>query len=164
MFGMDFLTSHTCRWNLSTSLLYVDGHPLCLHAGPPGLKCRRVIIAEDIIIPPRSQVQVAAISPLHRLTGPVSEVMLDTHQLSTGLRVARTVLSGHATRFPLCVLNTSNEPQSLNTGECLGTLEALAHPAHAIVGPSEELTSPSRPMEKKPTVPQTYSPVSSEEQ
>ena len=96
-----------------------------LHGGPSGLKCRRVTVAETVVIPPHSQTDIPVRAPHHRLTGPLYDVLVDSRQLRPGLQTARTLSSGRAARFPVRVLNVSNEPQEIREGELIGTLEAV---------------------------------------
>jgi hypothetical protein len=125
MLGMDFLGQRACQWDFSASTLWLDGHPLKLHAGPPGVKCRRVTAAENVIIPALSQTIITAFSPYHRLHETSSNALLESHQIRPGLQVARTLLTTRSARFPLCVLNTTNESQEVHADDYIGALEPV---------------------------------------
>ena len=134
MLGMDFLGKKECSWDFSTSTLWLEGHPLSLHAGPPGIRCRRVMAMETVSVPPRTRMIVPALAPLHRLDPGGADALFESRQIRPGLLAARTIASGRATRLPLCLLNLTNEPQRINSEEIIGTLEPLYSPSQIIEG------------------------------
>jgi hypothetical protein len=140
MLGMDFLGNKACSRDFATSTLWLEGHQLSLHAGPPGFRCRRVLAMETVIVPPRSRMIIPALAPLHRLDPSSSDALFESRQIRPGLLVARAVASGRATRLPLCLLNLTNEPQNINSEECIGTLEPLSSPAQIIEGKFDPAT------------------------
>jgi hypothetical protein len=145
MLGMDFLGQRACRWDFASSTLWLEGRPLQLHARPPGLQCRRVMLTETVMIPAQSQAVVYAHSPLRRLNEIASEALVETRQIRPGLLVARTLLSNNATRFPLCVLNATDLPQELRRGEFVGKLEHVSQNSQVIDAKVDETISHKEP-------------------
>ena len=161
MLGMDFLAPRKCRWDFAASTLWLNETPLKLHAGPPGMKCRRVMVTDSVVLPPRTSTIISALSPVHRLSTSANDALLESHQLQPGLLVARTLLSGRSTRLPLSILNTTNESKVIRAGTCLGTLEQVNGPTQIIEGPLQEpsrsdvVSSAIRTVQTIPEVPGT---------
>jgi len=65
MLGMDFLAPRQCRWDFAASTLWLDETSVKLHAGPPGTKCRRVLVAESVVLPPKTSTVISTLSPIH---------------------------------------------------------------------------------------------------
>jgi hypothetical protein len=125
MLGMDFLGQRACRWDFASRTLWLEGRPLQLHAGPPGVQCCCVMLTETVMIPAQSQTVVYAQSPLRRLNETASEALVETRQIRPGLLVAHTLLTNNSTRFPLCILNATDQPQEPHGGELVGKLEPI---------------------------------------
>jgi len=113
---------------------------------PPGTKCRRVLVAESVELPPKTSTVISTLSPIHRLSSVSNNALLESHQLQPGLLVARTLLSGCSTRLPLTVLNTTNETKIIRAGTCLGLLEPITDQMQIVEGSLHESSRPVNPV------------------
>ena len=81
---------------------------------------------QDVVIPPRQQVDVPIRSTVNNITvSESSDWLLETKQLRPGVLVARTVLPDQHRDIAVRVVNTTTEPQELRREVCLGNLEAI---------------------------------------
>ena len=55
MLGMDWLREHRCRLSFGTGALYIDRKRISLVRGNGSMWCRRVIVAEEVLVSPKSQ-------------------------------------------------------------------------------------------------------------
>jgi len=76
-------------------------------------------------IPPRSQQNVTARVTLLSTHEPAEDVMVETKQLKPGLYVGRTLLPTSHRDMKVCVANTTNKPQLIAPGKCLGQLASV---------------------------------------
>jgi len=125
MIGMDFLSAHACEWDFKTHTLSLDGRRLKLFRQKNELRCRRVLVTGTVTLPPFSQTIFPATAPYKNLNQMHSDSMLESHQLSPTLTVARTLVPSYSSRISTCVLNTSDKQETLTEGACLGYLETV---------------------------------------
>ena len=124
MLGSDWLKQYNCVWDFGANRLFVAGRPAIPISRKGPLRCRRVYIQGDIVIPPRRQLDVDARSPLisasHSL---VDDHAVEAKRLSNGVYVARTLLPADTSGLKVRVVNTSSAPRLLRDGTCLGRSE-----------------------------------------
>ena len=125
MLGIDFLRSHKCIWDFDSSKLYIDGRPAIALSRKRTLRCRRIFVEGDVVIPPHSETDVSARSTLltPNLAGP--DCIVETHQVRPGLYVGRTLLPSSHRDAKVRVCNTTNEPVSVADGTCIGNLSSV---------------------------------------
>ena len=99
---------------------------------------RRVILADDVVIPPRSQMDVntkVVFDGLFVNKGAMSSVLKDTvdarnwgtqpQEVEHGLLVARTLLPDRVQDLPVRMMNTSGAPVTLQRNTVVSELEPL---------------------------------------
>ena len=81
MIGSDWLERHKCIWDFGGGQLFIDGRPAVTVTRRKKLRCRRLFSGEDIVIPPRQQIQASARSTLSSLTTPVGTEMVEAREV-----------------------------------------------------------------------------------
>jgi len=126
MLGITWLTERRGVWDFANRTLYVDGEAVMLHSQKTAILCRRVYVQQDVVIPPRQQIDVPIRSTVNNISVSESDDwLLETKQLRPGVLVARTVLPDQHRDIAVRVVNTTPEPQELRREVCLGSLEAI---------------------------------------
>ena len=125
MLGIDWLTKHCSRWDFLTGMLYINGVPLKLVARECRNLCRRVYAVQEITLPARHQGNVAARSTSVNLHDTNMNWALESHRLQPGLMVARSLLPGRHHDLVIRLLNTTDKPQVVGAGTCLGVLQPV---------------------------------------
>ena len=117
MLGADWLRNHNCIWDFGRGQLYIDGRAAVPLARKQHLRCRRVYVQENVVLPPRQQMDVKARSTLLSPVRVGADWIVESHQVRPGLYVGRTLLpDAHRD------LNVRMEPQTLTGGICFGNL------------------------------------------
>jgi len=117
MLGLDWMSTHNVCWNFGAGEIKVYSQILPLLAHPDKEKCRRVLLQEDIEIPAKSQMVVAARYGLNHVfnenhTNWVTEAV----ETQKGLWVARTALPDRQHDLPVLVLNVNNKACVIKAG------------------------------------------------
>ena len=120
MMGIDWLKEHSCIWDFKTGNLRIDGHPAVTLSHCGRIKCRRVLAQESQDVPPRSQKNIVARITLLSVHDSTKDVIVETNQLKPGLYVGRTLLPPQHRDVKVRVANTTNKPQLISAGSCLG--------------------------------------------
>ena len=108
--------------------------------------CRRVVAAQDVAIPPCSQLDVPTKTVYHQLQTLSNLTQADvswateTSEIRKGLLIARTLLPNRAVEITVRVLNTSNTSIYLNRGTFVSEL----HPVTPLEDPQ------NRPCQQSP--------------
>jgi len=131
--GIDFLTDYDAEWDFRKKEVTIAGvsHPL-LSRGSSQAWIRRIVLSDDVTIPPMSQMNVGTKvifgSPsserqLHDQRGDGMNVWAtDAHEVAQG---ARTLLPDRASEVPVQLYNVTDRPVTLKTRAVLGNLERL---------------------------------------
>ena len=125
MLGADWLHEHNCIWDFAKRQIYVDGCAAVPVANRRAIRCRRVFLQHDAVLPPRQQVDVTARSTL---PGPLhvgGNQIIDCHQVRPGLYVGRTLLSTGHRDLKVRMINTTSNTQRLLSGTCIGALSPV---------------------------------------
>ena len=131
MLGFDWLRDNGVKWNFSEGEIVIDDvkHQLVARKNYIGTMCRRVIVAHDTVVPPRSQLDIQAKTVYDKLrtTPQLEESAWATEpaEPKRGLLVARTLLPNKSEEVPVRVLNTSEEPIRLNHGTVVTELQPV---------------------------------------
>src|SRR5678815_2918815 len=96
MLGMDWLREHRCRLGFGTGALFIGRKRISLVRGNGAGWCRRVIVAEEVVVSPKCQFDV----PVKTLYGDLSSVapawMTDAKEIRPGVHLARVVVGDDA--------------------------------------------------------------------
>jgi len=131
MLGIDWLKENEVHWDFVRGEVTIQGEVYKLAARRThGNWCRRVVAAQDVTIPPCSQLDVPTKAVYHQLLTSSDMIQqevtwaTETTEIRKGLLVARTLLPNIADEIPVRVLNTSNTPVHL----CRGAIVSELHP------------------------------------
>ena len=134
MLGSDWLQAHDCLWDFGHGRLFIDGRAAVTLSRKHRLSCRRIFAQEDLVLPPRQQVDVPARSTLLSPRKIGADWIVDSHQVRPGLYVGRTLLPAAHHDIKVRMVNTTAKPQTIPSGTCLGNLQpvdVLDEPASA---------------------------------
>src|SRR5688572_29418097 len=138
MLGMDWLREHRCRLSFGTGALYIDRKRISLVRANGSMWCRRVIVAEEVIVSPRCQSDV----PVRTLYGDLTTIapawMTEAQEIQPGVHLARVVIDDHADSR-VRIVNLSENEVRLTKDQMLGGL----HPVEVEVNrQNDESTGP----------------------
>ena len=130
MLGIDWLTENNASWDFKGASILLAGSPHALTVCRGARKwCRRVILMEDVQVPPRSQTDLPCKVVFQRRPIEDDRVQWTTQPISIngGMHVARTLMP--ADRFsgvPVRVMNARSDPQLIYAGTVISDLEPLS--------------------------------------
>jgi len=134
--GIDFLTHYDAKWDFAKREVTIAGvsHPL-LSRGSSQAWIRRIVLNDDVTIPPMSQMNVGT---KVIFGSPSGERQLcdqrnddknvwatEEHEVARGVLVARTILPDRASEVPVQLFNVTDRPVALKSRAVLGNLEHL---------------------------------------
>jgi transposase InsO family protein len=127
--GEDWLQQNKALWDHHKRKVRLNGvwHKLC--AGKAAVWCRRVLLQEDIVIQPRTEVDLPTKVVFRDLTTakqPSQSVWIterDSKQIAQGLLVSRTVIPAREADVPVRVLNITDNPITVRAGTVVANLQ-----------------------------------------
>ena len=130
MLGIDWLRENDVIWNFRRNEISIEGQTYQLESRTSKNRwCRRVILADNIIVPARSQMNVetkAVFNGLQANQQQESDVWgTEPHEIKNGILVARTLLPNRANDLPVRIVNTTQEPMKLHKNTVISTLKQL---------------------------------------
>ena len=130
MVGIDWLQDYGVTWNFLKREIHIEGETHQLVARENRRPwCRRVVIAENTVIPPRSQLDVqtkAIFKELHADQNAGLDMWAtEPGEIKDGLLVARTLLPNNADNLPVRFMNVTDKYESWQN-TVVSTLEPLA--------------------------------------
>jgi len=146
MLGMDWLRQHRCRLGFGQGALFVGRRRISLVKGNGSLWCRRVIVAEETTVLPRSQCDIPCRTQYRDLTTTAEAWMTESKEIRPGLHVARVVLNDDDDKMCIRVVNLNEQPAMLTTDLMLGDL----HPVNVeVMEGSDRQTGPEAQLVEK---------------
>jgi len=152
MIGIDWLRGYDVLWNMGKGEITIGGHTFALttkKSRPQDV--RRVVLAQDTVIPSRAQVDVPTDVVYDTLWGSpliaFGDWATEPRQLKTGVYTARTVVPARPADVPVRVMNTTDQSVELKKGSLIGDLEYWDY-VHTPTVPSEN-PSPFTPPDKE---------------
>ena len=134
MLGIDWLERNNCTWDFVRGTLLISGKEVPLVGRPRRPVVRRVYIMGDVLVLPRTQVDVPvrlAWTAFERRDNNTEWVM-ETKHTPQGVIVARSLLPKEGSKSFVRAINLSDQPCSLQSEFCVGS----AHPAVVVGGRS----------------------------
>ena len=123
MLGIDWLVANNCKWNFSSSTIFLAGKeiPLCSRPRKPAV--RHVYVQENVSIPRRSQVNVPVrlVWTAYERGVNNTEWVLDPRQICHGVMVARSLLPKVESKTFVRAINLSDENRTLSAESCMGS-------------------------------------------
>ena len=121
--GLDFLQSHNCLVNLKDRALTIGGEEIPLRKQPATTEptCCKVVLAERVQLPPRSEMVVPVM-----MEGAIAESHWGQSAASVdSVLVGRTLVNVQKEPVPLRVMNLSRQEQVINKGTELACCETV---------------------------------------
>jgi len=125
MLNFGWLQKHTCLWDFGRERLFIDGRAAVTLTRTRRMCCRRVFVQEELVFPPRQEVNVTARSTLLSPRKVGADLIIDGHRLRPGLYVGRTLLPSSHRDLKVRMVNTTAEFQVLTKDMCLGSLQPV---------------------------------------
>ena len=125
MLGMDWLRQHRCRLGFGTGALFVGRRRIPLVKGNGSLWCRRVVVAEDVVVAPRSQCDVPCVMQYRNLSTTAEAWITEAGEVQPGVHLARVVLEDSANSACVRVVNLNEQPATLSGKQLLGGLHPV---------------------------------------
>ena len=145
MIGIDWLKSNNVFWDFANGEVIIAGetHRLVTRKVRQSW-CRRVILAEDTVVPPSSQLNVSTkvvFNGLHVNGHDASEAWgTQVGEVKDGVLVARAILPNRVDDLPVRLMNTSEKSVKLAKNTVLSNLEPLQPILATKVSQREEVT------------------------
>ena len=146
MLGSDWLQAHECLWDFGRGKLLIDGQAAVTLSRKHRLCCRRIFAQEDVVLPPRQQVDISARSTLLSPRKVGADWIVDSHQVRPGLYVGRTLLPAAHHDIMVRMVNTTAKPQAIPSGTYLGNLQ----PVDVIDEPETDSTQAASSVDRAP--------------
>jgi len=126
MLDVDWLRSNRMIWHFAKDILLINGKVFHLLPGAKSDSCRRVVAAEKVIVPARSQAIVPGRVEMTRMTSDVKDGhsvwTTEVSELRNGVNVARAILLERLDNLPVLVLNSSDQPCEIQADTILTEL------------------------------------------
>lgn len=120
--GMEWLRAHRCHIGFGTGALFVGRKRIPLVMGNGSSWCRRIVVAEETVVYPRSQCDVPSKTLYGNITVTAPAWMTETSEVAPGIYAARVVVGDTADMTPIRVMNVSEQPTTLSKNQVIGGL------------------------------------------
>jgi len=124
--GVDWLRSNRMIWDFAMDILLINGKVFRLIPGERSDLCRRVVAAEKVTVPARSQAIVPGHVEMMRMTSDANDGhrfwTTKVSELRNGVNVARAILPERLNDLPILVLNSSDQPCKIQADTILTEL------------------------------------------
>ena len=120
MLGIDWLQEHRCHWMFDENAIVIHGRKVALQSRATKAFVRRIYVAEEIVVPPRSTADVPVKMVWNSFRVPTSDWVTEPHQLTNGVYAARMLLPQDKTKAAVRVLNVSDSPYTFKEETCMG--------------------------------------------
>src|SRR5688572_30227604 len=124
MLGMDWLREHRCRLGFGMGFLFVKRRRISLVRGNGSIWCRHVIVAEEVLVSPKSQRDIPVNTMFGDLTTIAPAWMTEAKEIQPGVHLARVVVGDYADAR-VRVVNLSEDPVRLSKDRPLGELHPV---------------------------------------
>lgn len=125
MLGMEWLRENRCRLGFGTGALFVGRRRIPLVKGNGSSWCRRVVVAEEVVVSPRSQCDVPSKTLYGSLAVCAPAWMTETSEVVPGVYVARVLVEDSANAAQVRVINLNEQPAKLCKDQVIGGLHPV---------------------------------------
>jgi len=127
--GLDWLKRHHAVWNFPEEKINLDGRSYKLSYATSGTWCRRVVVQDEVVVPPRSELVLPTLVEYNDLSfrPPVADIIWSTEAAEpvSGLCVSRTLVPPRPDRVPVLVMNVTKQSIALKAGEVISDLHSV---------------------------------------
>src|SRR5678815_3347756 len=146
MLVMDWLREAHCHIGFGTGALFIGRKQIPLVKGNGASWCRRVVVAEEVVISPRSQCDVPSKTLYGSLGVTAPAWMTEASELSPGVHVARVLLRDQTNMGQVRVINLSEQPVRLCRDQMIGELHPVQVNEEEEIEKSEVENEPENPI------------------
>src|SRR6218665_1699199 len=125
MLGMDWLREHGWRLGFGGGALFVGRRRLQLVRGNGSVWCRRVIVAQEVVVAPKCQLDVPVKTVYGNLSSIAPAWMTEAKELEPGVHLARVVVDDSAETTQVRIVNLTDGPVRLGKDRLLGGLHPV---------------------------------------
>jgi len=126
LLGCDWLTKQRGQWDFATGIVRIgDAEFRTRPRKAPEIACRRLVVAEDFVVPPRHESNVPVKMEMEGGLQPTVEWALESREVKRGVMVARTLLGDETMVRVARILNQTEAPCRLQEGEYFATAEPV---------------------------------------
>ena len=130
LLGGDWLEKNGANWDFSEGTVTLGGGKIQAHRRRREGICRRIVVAQDCVVPARHEANIAVRMEADNIHLPPSDWVVEPKGLGPGVMTARTPFSNRQSQLVARVLNNSHKPMSFRANSLLSTAE----PAECISG------------------------------
>jgi hypothetical protein len=123
--GQSFIRNQDVSWHFNSHAMSINGVTHKLHFNNQQVCCRRICAAEDIVIPPLSQLSIPTHAPIRAWSGCTNDCLLNPTEPINGLFVARSLIPSNSVLSSTVVCNTRDTPIHMCLGTRLGMTESV---------------------------------------
>ena len=122
--GIDILEKWKCVWDFQTGQIQIFGMVIQLKSRPLNNICRRIVLTEDVTVPPRTEMIVSGtvVFPAHVRTCDDSTWASECNQAQPGIYVASVVIPNRVVDIPMRLANVTKGYVTLPARASLGAL------------------------------------------
>ena len=118
--GMDWLREHRCQLGFWSGALFIGRRMIPLVKGNGATWCRRVIVAEEVVVLPKCPQDISAKTLLGDLTTRSSAWMTEARAIQAGVHLARMLVPEGLVDARVRVINLNKEAVTLEQDKLLG--------------------------------------------
>jgi transposase InsO family protein len=145
LLGLSFLEQNDCVWDFSKRSISIKGERVRLLAHKPTNGVRRVVLQDETVLQPRCQQTILAKTVYSSLPKSAASWVTKPTELTSGVGVARTLVTDSPENVQIRVVNTNDYEVHLKKGMNLGSLEEVeavesdSDNERALTAPSDNL-------------------------
>lgn len=125
MLGLGWLKQHACVWDFQSNHICINGISYHLQRNKPSGWCTRISVQEEVVVPPRSQQDVIAMTVYDNFRAGGNDWATNNSLIMEGVSLARAVIPDKPNDICVRLLNTSHAPVTIQKGTDLGMLEKV---------------------------------------
>ena len=157
--GLEWLENQNALWNFGERWVKIQNHTFPIRTRKRQGNCRRIVVAQDVKVPPLSELDINTYAVVSHLRSTDSQWATQPQVLSSGLVISGTLLPERIVDLPVRVMNPTSKEIRLKKGvQCMAeevtvvdeTTEVAAACANVIEGQGkptqEEINSVLSPL------------------
>ena len=124
--GLNFLESHKVHWSFGDGTISMYGKIHRLFDREKQGLCRRVLLEEDSVVPPRSEVILPTYIEYTGIVRTKGDLVTIPRQIEPRVHVARSLMPNRAYDIPVRLVNTNDKPITLSAGTGIAFVEEVS--------------------------------------
>lgn len=125
LLGSDWLVENGCRWDFAAGTIHIGDRLIHTHQRKHVDLCRRIMVSEECVVPPRHEANVPARMIYDHTQGPATDWVVEPRVIRPGVVAARTLVSGDSMDVVARVCNYSDTPHVFREDSLLSLAEPV---------------------------------------